>query len=237
MPKESEGPEGSLLPRAIMHCQLGASQDSSCRWSQSQETLPRPGPFLLDIGRGLRSGVAIWAIVARFQPNYLDFSEAITWPYLTSNSLTAPPQTSSEYKKCASFACPHSSGQFYFVILTYLQWSSYFSRKVASPLCAVLFPTSTKTTFWEMGPVLHLLWLLAWVLGTPPPPISDVKQLGALFTLPHFTWTEGRRWPTSPSGSLSIWRRFTLLMCCSPLSPEKCDFALYLHEADAGVMP
>lgn len=156
MPKESEGPEGSLLPSALMHCQLEASQDASCRWSQSQETLPRPGPFLLDIGRGLRSGVAIWAIVARFQPNYLDFSEAITWPYLTSNSLTAPPQTSSEYKKCASFACPHSSGQFYFVILTYLQWSSYFSRKVASPLCAVLFPTSTKTTFWEMGPVLHL---------------------------------------------------------------------------------
>lgn len=144
-------------------------------------------------------------------------SEAIPLLCLASNSVV-PPGSSSEYKSCASLPCSDSQ----FVLLD----------TEVSPFIQLLlyergFSLGCYSVFsqWYQDSILKN--------GTSSPPALTAQEAGFPFTLPHFTRREkvGR----SPGSSLSIQRRFALLVCRQLLPPEKCDFVLFLHDAHTGV--
>lgn len=141
--KKPWGTQGISSPKPSHALPALASQDSRCRWSQSQETLPRPRPFILDTHRGLRGGVTIWTIGTCFQPIYLDFRSY--WFAMLDFKLL-------------SMLVLHirTPGLVWFFIL--ISSARATSLKAASLQVMLLFPLVVRW-HWEMGSVLRLLWL------------------------------------------------------------------------------
>lgn len=150
---------------------------------QSQETLEARAHSLV-VGWGCHWPQ--WLV-----PNQIIMTpEAIPLPYLTSDPvLHLRHHLSTKAGLVLHVQIPLD---FYFFILKCLLWSRCFSMKVASLKIAIVFLSSTRTAFWTMGPVLHLLWLLMRPEFWGPP---SVLWRAEVPHLPYHTWpwTEGRR--------------------------------------------